>query len=344
MKAQVLHGFDGPDGFAFSDRPEPAVEHDDDVVLEVEACGVCHRDITYARGRFGGGRLPTVMGHEGAGRVVDAGDGVTDLVTGDRVVHLQFPFCGRCEHCREGRSQLCVELRGAVGEVRDGCYAQRVVLPRRLLVPIPEGVPPEAAAVAACTVGTAYHALHLYGFSASGRTVAINGAGGGVGIHAIQVARALGARVVAVTSSEEKEERLRAAGADEVVVAPNRRYRLAMLRATDRRGADLFLEVVGAPTLQESVLSVGKAGRVVVVGNPEGGTCVFNPALMILRGELRMYGTLAVTAAELTDVLEMVRSGAVTPVIDTVAPLADLPHQMRRMEAAETVGRVVVTP
>ena len=99
-------------------------------------------------------------------------------------------------------------------------------------------------------------------------------AGGGVGLHAIQVAKALGARVIAVTGSEAKQEAIRRAGADEVVVAPEGRYRLAMSRLTRRRGVDLFLEVVGAPTLQESLLSVGRQGRVVVAGNPLGGTAV----------------------------------------------------------------------
>lgn len=342
MLAQVLHRFEGPRGLVLEEIPEPAIEADDEVLLDVVACGVCHRDITYSYGKFGGGKLPTVLGHEAVGRVADAGDGVVDLAAGDRVVHLQFPSCGACEWCRGDRPQLCRSVRGAVGEVRQGAYAARIVLPRHLLVRVPDELDDPAAAIAGCAIGTAYHALRLYGFEPRGRTVAVNGAAGGVGIHAIQVAKALGARVVAVTSSEEKEDAIRRAGADEVVVAPGGRYRLALSRLTDRRGVDLFLEVVGAPTLQESVLSVAPAGRVVVTGNPEGGTCVFNPALLILRGELRMYGTLALTARELEAVLGLMSAGEVRAVIDTEAPLADLPEQMRRMEARATVGRVVV--
>jgi NADPH:quinone reductase-like Zn-dependent oxidoreductase len=235
-------------------------------------------------------------------------------------------------------------VRGAIGEVRPGAYAGEIVLPRHLVVRIPAGLPMERAAITACTIGTAYHALHLYGFEPEGRTVAVNGAGGGVGVHSIQVAKALGARVIAVTSSEHKEEAICAAGADEVVVAAKGKYRLALSRLTGRRGVHLFLEVVGAPTLQESVLSVSPGGRVVVTGNPQGGTCVFNPALLILRGELRLYGTLAVTGPELEQAFELVSSGQVEPMVDTVAPLADLPAQMHRMEARETVGRVVVRP
>jgi acryloyl-coenzyme A reductase len=344
MRAQVLHVFSGPQGFRYEEVPALPLSSATDVRVRIEACGVCHRDITYSHGKFGGGRLPTIMGHEGAGVVVEVGNEVDDLASGDRVVHLQFPFCGVCERCAAGQPQLCPAVRGAIGEVRPGAYATEIVLPRHLLVRVPEGVGLEPAAVVACTLGTAYHALTLYGFQPAGKTVAINGAGGGVGIHAIQVAKAMGSRVIAVTSSPDKEQAIAEAGADEVVVARDGRYRVAMLRLTERQGVDLFLEVVGAPTMQESLLSVGPAGRIVITGNPEGGTCVFNPALLILRGELRMYGTLAVTAGELEQVLALVAQGTLRPIIDVVAPLQELVTHMLRMERRETVGRVVVRP
>jgi len=344
VRAQVLTAFEGPAGFELCEVAAPEVSGADEVRIRVEACGVCHRDITYARGKFGGGHLPTVMGHEGAGVVLEVGPAVRDLAPGDRVLHLQFPYCGSCERCREGRPQLCAAVRGAIGEVRAGSYAEQVVLPRHLLVRVPEGLGAPAAAVTACTLGTAYHALRLYGFEPAGRTVVVNGAGGGVGIHAVQVARALGARVVAITGSEAKVEAIRVAGAEEVLVAPGGRYRLAVSRATGRRGADLVLDVVGAPTLQESMLSVARGGRVVVVGNPQGGSCDFNPALLILRGELQLYGSLAVSPEEVERVLSMVANGTLTPVIDRVVPLEDLPREMERMEARQTLGRVVVAP
>ncbi len=115
MKAQVLTSFKGPAGFEMQDVPEPALRNKNDVRIRVEACGICHRDITYAHGKFGGGRLPSIMGHEGAGTVLEVGDGVVDLTPGDKVVHLQFAFCGECESCRSGRPHLCDGTRGTVG-------------------------------------------------------------------------------------------------------------------------------------------------------------------------------------------------------------------------------------
>ena len=345
MKAQVLQSLDGPAGFKFdASMADPAVKNPDDVLIKVEAAGICHRDITYACGKFGGGRTPAVLGHEGAGVVVEVGSAVKDLQPGDRVVHVQFAACGECEPCRAGKPAACVTNPGAVGESFDGAFGEFMVLPRRIVAKVPEGLSSEHAAICACALGTSYHALRLYGFEPEGKTVGINGAGGGVGIHAIQVAKALGARVIATTRSAGKEAAIREAGADEVIVHDDKGYRKQIKAATDGAGVDLFMEIVGAPTLANTLLSVKRGGRVVVTGNPDGGTCVFNPALLIIRGELQMYGTLAITLPELEEVLQLAADGKIRPVIDSVAPLEELPAQMERMQRSETVGRVVLTP
>jgi D-arabinose 1-dehydrogenase-like Zn-dependent alcohol dehydrogenase len=344
MKAQVLKSFDGPRGFELCEVEEPHITAPDQVKIRVEACGVCHRDITWSRGRFSGAELPRILGHEGAGVVTEVGGAVETLRPGDRVVHLQAVYCGQCEACRGGRPAVCSKLRELVGEARDGCYAQHVVLPERIVLKIPGEIPMESAAVAACTLGTAYHALRLHGFDARGKTVALNGAGGGVGLHAIQVAKALGARVIAVTTSAGKAGDIRSAGADEVVVAPDGIYRKEIAEITRGSLPDMFLEIAGAPTLEQSLLSVRRGGRVVVIGNPDGGTCQFNPALLILRGELMLYGSLGITMPELIELLALVANGKLRPRIDQAAPLAELPRLMKRMEERSTIGRVVVLP
>jgi len=344
MKAQVLTAFDGPRGFELREVASPKITRPDQVRIKVEACGVCHRDITWSRGKFGTPPLPRVMGHEGAGVVLETGSAVQQLRPGERVVHLQFPFCGECEACRAGRPAACEQVRDAIGECCDGAYAGETVLPANIVTRVPEGIGFAEASVIACTLGTAYHALRLYGFEPQGKTVALNGAGGGVGLQAVGVAKALGARVIATTTSPAKADAIRKAGADEVLVDPQARYRKAIGALTQGRGADLFLEIVGAPTLKESLISVRRGGRVVVVGNPEGGSLDFNPGVLILRGELMMYGTMSMTLPELDELLALVAQGKVAPVIDQVVPLAELPAQMQRMEARQSAGRIVVTP
>lgn len=339
MKAQVLTAFDGPKGFELREVASPTITRPNDVKVKVEACGVCHRDITWCRGKFGNAQLPRIMGHEGAGVVLEVGSAVQGLKPGDRVVHLQFPFCGQCEPCRAGKPAACPNTRDAIGEMCDGAYASEMVLPANIVTKIPEGISFDAASVVCCTLGTVYHALRLYDFDPRGKTIGLNGAGGGVGLQAIQVAKALGARVIATTTSPTKEAVIRQAGADEIVVEPGGAYRKAVVALTGGRGVELFIDIVGAPTLRESMLAVG---RVVVLGNPEGGTFEFNPGILILRGELMMYGTMSMTLPELDEVLALVADGKLSLVIDRVVSLEELPAQMLRMEQRQSVGRIVV--
>ncbi|MGH8031587.1 MAG: alcohol dehydrogenase catalytic domain-containing protein [Luteimonas sp.] len=344
MKAQVLTSFDGPNGLVMREVASPRLTRPDEVKIKIEACGVCHRDITWCRGKFGTADLPRIMGHEGAGVVLEVGSDVHGLAPGDRVVHLQFPFCMQCDACRSGKPAACASIRWAIGEGFDGAYASEVVLPARIVTKIPYGIPFHEAAVVACTLGTAYHALLLNGFEPRGKTIALNGSGGGVGLQTIQVAKLLGARVIATTTSPEKEDSIRRAGADHVVVDPQGNYRKAVMDLTAAQGVDLFVEIVGAPVMRESMLSVRRGGRVVVLGNPEGGTFSFNPGTLIVRGELMMYGTMSVTLPELDEVLRLVAERKITPVIDRVVSLEELPAQMLRMESRGSVGRIVVCP
>src|SRR5437762_7560323 len=145
MQAQVLTSFNGPRGFELRDVDEPRITAPDQVKIRLEACGVCHRDITWSHGRFSGGELPRILGHEGAGVVTEVGSAVESLRPGDRVVHLQFLWCGRCDACLAGRPTACANLREIVGEARDGCYAQHVVLSERIVVKIPGEIPMESA-------------------------------------------------------------------------------------------------------------------------------------------------------------------------------------------------------
>src|SRR5437899_4393844 len=141
MKAQVLKSFDGPRGFELRNVDEPRIAAPDQVKIRLEACGVCHRDITWSRGRFSGGELPRILGHEGAGVVTEVGGAVKTLRAGDRVVHLQAIYCGQCDACSGGRPAACANLRELIGEARDGCYAQRVVLPDRIVATVPGDIP-----------------------------------------------------------------------------------------------------------------------------------------------------------------------------------------------------------
>src|SRR5579871_6740823 len=222
-------------------RPSPGPGQ---ALVRVRAVGVCYRDLLDRLGKYPFMKRPVVTGHEFAGEVAEGGAGAPFSV-GDRVAALHRPPCGACDECRAGEETRCTGSFASFGHTVDGGYAEYAVADAAALVPVPDAVPLQQAAFLHCTAGVALRALRHRARLVAGETVLITGASGGVGIHAVQVARLLGARVVAVTSKESKAEALRAAGADDVLVAAGAFHREALARTG---GADVALELVGAPT------------------------------------------------------------------------------------------------
>jgi acryloyl-coenzyme A reductase len=342
MRAVVLREFGGAGNLRLEEVPAPGPDglRERQVLIRVEAVGVCHHDIINRNGRLPRTRLPSIMGHEIAGRVAATGPGVRWFRDGDPVASIQRVPCGRCDLCRRGRISLCKE--GVFfGEEIPGGYAEYVVCEEQGLARVPEGIGALGAAICACTIGTALHVARERGRVASGETVLVTGASGGVGMHAIQVCRLLGARVLAVTSSPDKAGRLRECGADEVIVAPGLDFAPEVRRLTAGRGADVALEVTGASTFDQTLRSLAPAGRVIVVGNLEAGKVILNPGLIILK-ELEICGAFATSVPELQDAFHLVLDEKVRPVVARVMPLAEVAEAHRLLEERAVTGRIVL--
>ncbi|HUF82702.1 MAG TPA: alcohol dehydrogenase catalytic domain-containing protein, partial [Burkholderiales bacterium] len=190
-----------------------------DALVRVRACGV---GLTVVSMIATPGRItsfPRIPGHEIAGDVVEVGSEVRTVKAGTRVTNHFYLTCGNCRYCRSGRETLCENFRGNVGSGCDGGYAEYVALPERNLVPIPDGVTDLEAAVASDAIATPYHACHVEAQISPGDDVLVTGAGGGVGIHMVQMARLCGGRVIAAEVSEEKLELAKTMGADELIDA-----------------------------------------------------------------------------------------------------------------------------
>src|ERR687886_3026353 len=169
------------------------------VLVRVRACGVCYSDYKTATGRMpfsAGLKLPHVPGHEIVGDVVETGGGVTTLRVGQRVVVYNYWACGSCRSCRAGEETVCLNLRGWVGFTSPGGFQEYLVVPEKYALPLPDSIADEQAAALSCATGTSYRAVISRGKVAAGESVLVVGAGG-VGLQAIQVARAAGARVFA---------------------------------------------------------------------------------------------------------------------------------------------------
>ena len=245
------------------DLPIPAVG-EKDVLVRVKAAGICHSDVHYQTGASPVGPLPQTLGHEIAGTIEEIGPRVTNVLVGERVCLHYLVTCGECHFCRTGVEQFCAQV-AMLGKDRDGGYAEYVAVPARNVVRLPDEVSLEAGAVLMCSSSTSIHALRKARLQA-GETVAIFGAGG-LGMSAIQLARAFGAlQVYAVDINEDKLDRARGYGA--IPIDASHGDPVAEIRRlTGDQGVDVALEVVGlAETMAQAVRALGVLGRAVMVG------------------------------------------------------------------------------
>jgi D-arabinose 1-dehydrogenase-like Zn-dependent alcohol dehydrogenase len=340
MRAVVLPGFGGPDVFKCEEvaRPVPAA---DQMLVKVAACGVCGHDLLNRGGHFPHTRLPAVMGHEIAGTVVETGPLVTRFKAGDRVAVIQRIPCGLCSLCRSGRENLCVSGPGFYGEDISGGYGEFVIASERNATIVPSSIPLKVAAVLSCAIGTGFHALRRASLQLND-TVVITAASGGVGIHTVKLARLLGLKTIAISSSESKVARLREAGAAEVIVAPDMAFYKEVRDLTGSEGADAVIEIAGKPTFNSSVRSLKAGGRMVIVGNVDPGSVPLNPAMSILK-ELDFIGSAHATLADLKKVIDLVARGEIEPEIAAFVPVEEAARAHRMMEDRSTSGRVVLT-
>jgi D-arabinose 1-dehydrogenase-like Zn-dependent alcohol dehydrogenase len=338
VNALVLDRPGPPDAFhwrAVSD-PEPKGS---EVVVDVRASGVCHHDVLARQGAFARTTWPAVLGHEVAGTVRAVGPAVSALREGDRVVVATIWSCGDCAECRGGHDQLCRHGRGVFGETVHGGYADRLLAPEHALLRVPDALSYAEAAVIPCALGTAYRAVSGLGLAAD-EPLVITGAGGGVGLHAIVVAAALGLRAIAVTGSPAKEPALRAAGAADVVVRTKGGY-ARQVRQLVPDGVAAVIDPTSA-ALADSLRCLRRRGRVVIVGNVGGAVTAIEPALMIMK-ELGVVTSRGASRRQLELLLGLAATGTMRPVLASPRPAEDIPELHRAIERRDATGKLVVT-
>jgi 2-desacetyl-2-hydroxyethyl bacteriochlorophyllide A dehydrogenase len=316
------------------------------VVVAVAHCGVCFHDVVVRNGTLKAGiGMPLIPGHEVAGTVAAIGRDVRGFRPGDRVASTQRSHvCGQCRYCRSAREPLCAEalLIGDAG--LNGGYAEYAAFDADCLVPVPDGVDLRHAAIAACAIGTAYHAVVAIGQVDPADTVLVTGASGGVGLHAVQIARAAGATVLAASTSPDRETALLDAGAHHVVL--HRRgedFSSAVRALTAGDGTDVVIDTVGTPVFQPTRRSLARGARWVMVGQLTGEFVPFNPAQLFLKG-ISLLSATSVTREELRRCLRLIETGAVRAQVDDTLPLASAAEAHQRLEAGATLGRLTLAP
>lgn len=281
------------------------------------------------------------MGHEIAGTVVEVGSLVTRFKVDDRVALIQRIPCGLCSLCRSGRENTCVSGAGFYGEELSGGYGEFVLAGERNAVHVPDSIPLRIAAVLSCAIGTGFHALRRAGLEL-GDSILVTAPTGGVGIHTVKLARLLGLRVIAVTTSAAKSALLTEAGADDVIVTEGKPFHRQARALTGDRGVDAVFEIAGRPTFELSIRSIRAGGRVIMVGNVDPGSVPLNPAMSVLK-EIDVLGSAHATLDDLKKVIELVSRGAIEPNIAQFIPIEDVASAHEAMKSRISSGRFVLT-
>jgi NADPH:quinone reductase-like Zn-dependent oxidoreductase len=340
MRAAVFHEFGGPDVVRIEDvaRPEPGPG---EVRLRVAAAAMNHLDLWVRRGLPIRTTMPHIGGSDIAGTVDAVGHAVGGVASGARVVADPSLSCGECEWCRRGEEPLCTQYR-ILGEHTQGGFAEYVTVPARNLHAVPDGYPLEQAAAAPLVFLTAWRALMTRARLQPGESVLVTGASGGVATAAVQVARHAGARVFAVTTTE-NVERVRSLGADVVYDRNEVDFSKEVWRDTGKRGVDVILDSVGRATWQQCTRAVAKAGRIVVYGATTGPVLETDGRLLFWK-QLDVLGSTMSNRREFRAVMDLVFAGVLQPVVDVAWPLERARDAHERLEAGAHFGKVVLVP
>jgi len=341
LKAVFFHQHGGPEVLAFGDLPEPS-PGPGQVLVRLRAAALNRLDL-WTRQGWAGLKLemPHIPGADGAGEIASIGVGVVDRAVGERVVLNSNLGCGRCPACLQGRDNLCRDWH-LLGETVRGTYAEYVVVPSANAYPMPEGFDPAAAAACGLVYLTAWHSLITRGALQPGETVLIIGASGGVNTASIQIARHIGAHVIVVGSSKEKLALAESLGADVLLDrSRDENWSKAVFLATDRRGAEVVVDNVGAGTLPLSLRAAGKGGRILTVGNTAGPNVEIDNRFVFAK-HLSILGSTMGTRADFAAVMQLVFTGRLRPVLDRSYPLSEARQAQDRLAAGEQMGKITL--
>ena len=340
MKAVRIHQFGGPEVLTYEDIPHPQLRKDQ-VLVKVEACSLNHLDLWVRKG-LPGVKLPHILGSDIAGEVVEVGEYVSGVASGQRVLVAPMHFCGHCMKCLAGVQNQCREFT-VLGNAVDGGNCELFAAFEASIIPIPDWLTFNQAASVPLVFVTAWHMLVGLAGVRPGQTVLVLGASSGVGIAAIQIAKMFHCRVITTAGNESKLEKGRALGADYGINHYKQKIAEEVRKITSKEGVDIVVEHVGAATWDESMKCLKAGGTLVTCGATTGPGVGIDLRHLFAR-QLRILGSYMGTMGELNEVLGQVFAGRLTPVVDSTFPLSEIRAAHEYLEKSQMFGKVVVNP
>jgi alcohol dehydrogenase, propanol-preferring len=341
MKAMVLRKYNQPLVLEEVEMPRIGAR---EVLIQVKACGVCASNVKYVEGAYPDVlTLPHILGHEPVGEIAQVGSEVQGMAKGDRVCVYIFIPCGECLYCGKGEENNCLHVN-RIGMEVSGAYAEYIKAPSRNVFKIPDGVSYEEAAVLADAAATSYHALRVKANVRMGDDVAIMGVGS-LGINGVQIAKAAGARVIAIDILPAKLEFAREYGADETIDGRKEDTAARVRSLTAGKGVDSFIDFVGsADSVRTGLGSLRRAGKLVVVGHDPYRPIQVMAFKDLVMEEAEIIGSHASTRQELREILNLVQIGKLKPVIGARYPLSQANEAHKAIKGGEVFGRIVLLP
>ncbi len=344
MKATIFKEYGDVDKLVYTDFADPEISSSE-VLVKVKACGINHLDIWVRKGMPGVTLpLPHILGCEIIGEIAGIGSriNVKGLSIGQRILVAPGISCGKCEYCLSSNDSLCHEFM-VMGFQVNGGYAEYAKAPVENIIPISDKLTFEEWAAVPLVFLTAWNMLKTRGNLTTGETVLIHAAGSGIGSAAIQIARLSGANVITTVGSAGKRKKARVLGADHVINHSKENFADKVNELTDGKGVDLVFEHIGPETWEKSMMCLKRGGRIVTCGATSGPSVSFDLRFLFAK-QLSISGCYLGSRSELLKIMELMESGRLKPVVDSVFPLEDAVAAQTKMLERKQFGKIVLVP